>query len=215
MIKISKTSKLDGILSWSLQAVDTCPGAIESPGVLVDACKGCYATTGNYNYPNVKAPRLSNKEDWTRLNWVDDMVKALDSSRYFRWFDSGDVYSLGLAEKILEVMTRTPWCKHWLPTRMHKFPKFKQVLQSMQALENVSVRFSSDSVTGQFIPSLHGSVIVPTSEDATDKMTLCKAYEHEGKCNGCRACWDKSIDLIAYPAHGVKMNKVIRILKAA
>lgn len=215
MIKISKTSKLDGILSWSLQAVDTCPGAIESPGVLVDACKGCYATTGNYNYPNVKAPRLSNKEDWTRIEWVDDMVKALDSSRYFRWFDSGDVYSLGLAEKILEVMTRTPWCKHWLPTRMHKFPKFRQVLQSMQALDNVSVRFSSDSVTGQFIPGLHGSVIVPTSEDATDKMTLCRAYEHEGKCNGCRSCWDKSINLIAYPAHGVKMNKVIRILKAA
>jgi hypothetical protein len=215
MIRISKTSKLDGILSWSLQAVDTCPGAIESPGVLVDACKGCYATTGNYNYPNVKAPRLSNKEDWTRIEWVDDMVKALDSSRYFRWFDSGDIYSLGLAEKILEVMTRTPWCKHWLPTRMHKFPKFKQVLQSMQALDNVSVRFSSDSVTGQFIPGLHGSVIVPTSEDATDKMTLCRAYEHEGKCNGCRSCWDKSINLIAYPAHGVKMNKVIRILKAA
>jgi hypothetical protein len=215
MIKISKTSKLDGILSWSLQAVDTCPGAIESPGVLVDACKGCYATTGNYNYPNVKAPRLSNKEDWTRLEWVDDMVKALDSSRYFRWFDSGDVYSLGLAEKILEVMTRTPWCKHWLPTRMHKFPKFKQVLQSMQRLNNVSVRFSSDSVTGQFIPGLHGSVIVPTSEDATDRMTLCRAYEHDGKCSGCRACWDKSVDLIAYPAHGVKMNKVIRILKAA
>jgi hypothetical protein len=143
------------------------------------------------------------------------MVKALDSSRYFRWFDSGDVYSLGLAEKILEVMTRTPWCKHWLPTRMHKFPKFKQVLQSMQRLDNVSVRFSSDSVTGQFIPGLHGSVIVPTSEDATDKMTLCKAYEHDGKCSGCRACWDKSVDLIAYPAHGVKMNKVIRILKAA
>jgi hypothetical protein len=215
MIKISKTSKLDGILSWSLQALDTCPGSLSSPGVLVDACKGCYATTGNYNYPNVKAPRLSNREDWQRMEWVDEMVKALDSSRYFRWFDSGDVFSLGLAEKILEVMIQTPWCKHWLPTRMHKFPKFKQVLQAMQALDNVSVRFSSDSVTGQFIDGLHGSVIVPTSEDATDKMTLCKAYEHEGKCSGCRACWDKSVSLIAYPAHGVKMNKVIRILKAA
>jgi hypothetical protein len=214
MIRISKTSKLDGILSWSLQAVDTCPGAIESRGVLDDACKGCYATTGNYNYPNVKAPRLSNKEDWTRIEWVDDMVKALDSSRYFRWFDSGDVYSLGLAEKILEVMTRTPWCKHWLPTRMHKFPKFRQVLQSMQALDNVSVRFSSDSVTGQFIPGLHGSVIVPTSEDATDKMTLCRAYEHEGKCSGCRACWDTSVNVIAYPAHGKKMGKVIRMVAA-
>ena len=211
MIKLSKTSKLDGILSWSLQAIDTCPGSIESPGVLVDACKGCYATTGNYNYPNVKAPRLSNREDWQRIDWADDMVKGLDSSRYFRWLDSGDMYTLALAEKILEVMQRTPWVKHWLPTRMGKFPKFRQVLQAMQALENVSVRFSSDSINGQFIPGTHGSVIVATPSNATAEMTLCEAYGRGGKCDGCRACWNKDIPLIAYPAHGVKMAKVIRM----
>jgi hypothetical protein len=209
MVKISVTSKLDGNRSWSLQALDTCPGSIESPGVLVDACKGCYATTGNYNYPNVKAPRIHNKDDWQRLDWVDDMVQALDNDRYFRWFDSGDMYALGLAEKILEIMTRTPWCKHWLPTRMHKFPKFRDVITRMRALDNVMVRFSSDSVTGHYITGLHGSVIVPTSDDAPEGVTLCKAYKHGGKCNGCRACWDRSIDVIAYPAHGKKMNKVI------
>jgi hypothetical protein len=214
MIKISKTSKLDGIRSWSLQALDTCPGSLSSPGVLVDACKGCYATTGNYTYPNVKAPRLSNREDWQRLDWVSDMVQALDSDRYFRWFDSGDMYTLGLAEKMLEVMTLTPWCKHWLPTRMHKFPKFALVLQAMQALPNVSVRFSSDSVQGEFISGLHGSVIVPDSETLPEGVSLCRAYEHEGKCSGCRACWNKEVDVIAYPAHGKKMAKVIRLLKA-
>ena len=213
MIKISVTSKLDKIRSWSLQALDTCPGSISSPGVLVDACKGCYATTGNYNYPNVKAPRLSNREDWQRLEWVDDMVKALDCDRYFRWFDSGDMYTLGLAEKMLEVMTRTPWCKHWLPTRMHKFPKFGLVLQAMQALPNVSVRFSSDSVQGDFIAGLHGSVIVIDSETVPKGVSLCRAYEHDGKCSGCRACWDKSVEVIAYPAHGRKMAKVIRIIQ--
>ena len=212
-IKLSKTSKLDGILSWSLQALETCPASINADGSLVDACKGCYATTGNYNYPNVKAPRIHNREDWTRLAWVDDMVQALDSSRYFRWFDSGDMYAIGLAEKILEVMQRTPWCKHWLPTRMHKFPKFRKVLQDMQALDNVSVRFSSDSVVGEYIDGLHGSVIVPTVDDAKQGMTLCTAYEHGGKCNGCRACWNKDVKLIAYPAHGRKMAKVISIKK--
>lgn len=212
-IKLSKTSKLDGILSWSLQALETCPASLNADGSLVDACKGCYATTGNYNYPNVKAPRIHNREDWTRLAWVDDMVQALDSSRYFRWFDSGDMYAIGLAEKILEVMQRTPWCKHWLPTRMHKFPKFRKVLQDMQALDNVSVRFSSDSVVGEYIDGLHGSVIVPTVDDAKQGMTLCTAYEHGGKCNGCRACWNKDVKLIAYPAHGRKMAKVISIKK--
>ena len=215
MIKISVTSKLDGIRSWSLQALDTCPGSISSPGVLVDACRGCYATTGNYNYPNVKAPRLSNREDWQRINWVSDMVQALENDRFFRWFDSGDMYTLGLAEKILEVMRLTPWCKHWLPTRMHKFPKFSLVLQEMKSLENVSVRFSSDSVSGKYTKNLHGSVIVADPDQTTKAMTLCRAYENAGKCSGCRACWDRSVKVIAYPAHGKKMNKVIQILKAA
>lgn len=211
--KISITSKLDGIRSWSLQAIDTCPGSVASPGELVDACKGCYATTGNYRYPNVKAPREFNKTDWQRLEWVDDMVAEIEKDRFFRWFDSGDVYSLALAEKMLEVMQRTPWCKHWLPTRMYKFPKFRDVLTRMQALPNVSVRFSSDSVMGEYIPGTNGSVIVPDASFKT-KAQLCKAYEHEGKCNKCRACWDKSIPVIAYPAHGQKMGKVIMMKKA-
>jgi hypothetical protein len=209
--RISITSKLDGIRSWSLQAIDTCPGSVASPGVLVDACKGCYATTGKYNYPNVKAPRLHNRTDWECIDWCDAMVALLDKDRYFRWFDSGDMYTLALAEKMLEVMQRTPWVKHWLPTRMHKFPKFRQVLEAMQALPNVSVRYSSDSVNGEYIEGLHGSVIIPTIDDATPAMSVCMAYEHAGKCNGCRACWDKGVSVIAYPAHGAKMRKVIRL----
>ena len=136
MVRISVTSKLDGIRSWSLQALDTCPGSKASDGSLVDACSGCYATTGNYVFDNVKAPRLHNREDWQRDAWVSDMVKALDSDRYFRWFDSGDVYALELAEKILEVMTLTPWVKHWMPTRMFKFAKFRPIIAKMQALPN-------------------------------------------------------------------------------
>jgi hypothetical protein len=214
-MKISVTSKLDGIRSWSLQALDTCPGSIAAPGELVDACKGCYATTGNYRFENVKAPRRHNREDWQRMAWVDDMVAALGKDTHFRWFDSGDMYTLALAEKILEVMKRTPWVNHWLPTRMHKFPKFRQVLSEMQALKNVMVRFSSDSITGQYTKGLHGSVIIPTADDVKRGMTLCRAYENEGKCNGCRACYDKKVKVIAYPAHGKTMHKVIRIKLAA
>jgi hypothetical protein len=214
-VKLSVTSKLDGIRSWSLNALDTCPASIAAPGILVDACRGCYATTGNYRFANVKAPRDFNKIDWQRLDWADDMVEALQNDRFFRWFDSGDMYTLGLAEKILDVMIRTPWVKHWLPTRMHKFPKFALVLREMQSLKNVSVRFSSDSVTGQYTKGLHGSVIIPSPEDVKRGMKLCEAYSHDGKCKGCRACYDKKVKVIAYPAHGKSMHKVIRIIKAA
>ena len=211
MIKLSKTSKLDGILSWSLQAIDTCPGSSDGKGGLVDACKGCYATTGNYNYPNVKLPRALNKEDWKRDQWVQDMVQALDNSRYFRWFDSGDMYDIKLAEKILQVMLRTQGVRHWLPTRMHKFSKFAPVIARMQNLPNVVVRFSSDSVQGEIIAGVTTSTIF--SDNVPAGATECEAYKHDGKCNGCRACYNKDVQVIAYKSHGVKMAKVIKILQ--
>jgi len=142
------------------------------------------------------------------------MVASLNKDRFFRWFDSGDMYDLKLAKKILAVMESTPWVSHWLPTRMMKFKKFQTVLTAMQALPNVMVRFSSDSVFGVF-DDRHGSVIVPDPESVPAGTKLCEAYQHGGKCSGCRACYDKSVDVIAYPAHGRKMDKVIRIALAA
>ena len=214
MLKLSVTSKLDGIKSWSLQALETCPGSIGADGELVDACKGCYATTGNYRFANVKAPREFNREDWKRDEWVSDMVQALQNERYFRWFDSGDMYDLRLAEKIYEVMQKTPWVSHWLPTRMAKFPKFAGIIAKMQELPNVMVRFSADSVDGTFVPGVHGSTIVPTNANVPG-VEVCQAYENEGKCNGCRKCWDKSVPVIGYVAHGKKMAKVIRLKVAS
>jgi len=157
---------------------------------------------------------LHNREDWKRAEWVSDMVASLNKDRYFRWFDSGDMYDLKLAKKILAVMESTPWVSHWLPTRMMKFKKFQTVLSAMQALPNVMVRFSSDSVFGEF-DDRHGSVIVPDSDSVPAGATLCRAYENAGKCSGCRACYDKSVEVVAYPAHGRKMDKVIRIALAA
>ncbi len=210
MIKLSKAGKMP-CRSWSLQAIDTCPASIGSDGELVDACKGCYATTGNYRFPNVKKPREHNKEDWQRDSWVDDMVAELDNDRYFRWFDSGDMYHIQLARKILEVMKRTPWVRHWLPTRMHKFAKFGLVLLEMNSLPNVVVRLSSDSVIGETIPGANTSTIIPTPEKATEEMTVCEAYSRDGKCGPCRKCWDKDTAVIAYPAHGREMIKVINL----
>lgn len=210
MLRISTTSKLDGVRSWSLQARETCPGSFGPDGELVPACQGCYAVGGNYRYPNVKAPRVENREDWKRPEWVADMVAALRNDRFFRWFDSGDMYALPLAEKIFQVMEATPWVRHWLPTRMHKFSKFADVLARMQALPNVMVRPSSDSVTGEYIPGIHGSTIVPTLDQVPEGATLCHAATNAGKCGPCRACYSKDISVVAYVAHGRSMSKVIR-----
>ena len=214
MVKLSKTSKL-GTKSWSLQAIETCPGSKGADGNLVPACSGCYATTGMYHFGPVKAVRADNKQDWQRAEWVNDMVQALKKDTHFRWFDSGDMYSLELAEKMLAIMVATPNTKHWLPTRMAKFPKFQAVLAAMQALPNVMVRFSSDAVDGAFTKGLHGSTIVPSADTAPAGVQVCPAYSQGGKCLDCRACYSKDIPVIGYPAHGRKMAKVIRIAAVA
>ncbi len=215
MIKLSKVSKLDGILSWSLQARDTCPGSMTAQGVLVDACAGCYAVGGNYNFPNVIAPREFNRIDWKREDWVEDMVKTLSSQMYFRWFDSGDIYHPDLALKILDVIRLTPRTSHWLPTRSHKVAKIAPTLAKIALLPNVMVRYSSDFVDGTYTPGLHGSTIVPVGSKAPEGVTACLSYLHEGKCDGCRACWSKDVPVIGYQAHGKVMLKVIRIKREA
>ena len=141
-IRLSKASKMP-CPSWSLEALTTCPASKKRDGTLVDACKGCYATTGNY--------------------------------------------------------------------RMHKFAKFTSVISDMQALPNVIVRLSSDSIHGEVIEGETTSTIIPTPEHATGAMTVCEAYTRAGKCGTCRACWDKDTKVVAYPAHGRSMIKLLNI----
>jgi hypothetical protein len=209
MLKLSKASKMP-CKSWSLEALVTCPASKNKDGSLVDACKGCYATTGNYRFPNVKAPRAHNKEDWKRESFVSEFIQELDTERYFRWFDSGDMYDLRLANKILEIMQATPWVNHWLPTRMHKFSKFAEVIAQMESLPNVVVRKSSDSVTGGVIEGLTTSTIAPDAASAPEGAKVCEAYTRGGKCGTCRLCWSKDVAIVAYPAHGAKMLKVVK-----
>jgi Gene product 88 len=216
--RLSRTSKLFA-RSWSLQARETCPGSLDADGELVPACSGCYATGGQYYYPQVKTVREHNRQDWKHPGWVSAMVSELKNDQFFRWFDSGDCYSLELAQKILQVIQQTPNTRHWIPTRMHKFPKFRTILDAINAQPNAVVRFSSDSVTGEYTPGLHGSVIIPKGTEPPKGATLCNAPPmpvNAGKCrddagNTCRECWNKETPVIAYQSHGNKMKKVIRL----
>ena len=134
------------------------------------------------------------------------MVAELDNDRYFRWFDSGDVYDLRLANKILDVMTATPWVKHWLPTRMYKFTKFRDVLSQMEALPNVVIRRSSDSITGETIEGATTSTIA-TLDSVPVGAAVCEAYTRSGKCGTRRACWSKDVAVVCYIGHGKTMEK--------
>ena len=208
MIKLSKAGKMP-CRSWSLQARETCKGAYDMNGEIVEACSGCYALKGNYRFSNVKKSRAHNLQDCKREEWVDDMVVELDNDRYFRWFDSGDIDNIRLAKKILEVMKRTPWCNHWLPTRTYKFEAFRKILEQMNALPNVVVRYSSDSTNGEKkvydrrgkeIKAKYTSSILKTYIESKGDH-LCPSSQQQGKCLTCRACWSKDVENVNYLLH--------------
>lgn len=195
--------------SWSLPAWESCPGAKDTAGKPVDACQYCYALTGAYHFPATIASRKHNMEDWKLDSWVGAMVKAIGRAKYFRWFDSGDVYCAELAEKILSVMTLTPGCSHWIPSRMYKIPAVATVLNNMNKLGNVVARFSSDAIDGSRVKGAAASSTILQSADdfkPAKGYSLCRAYTRKGKCADCRACWSKDIHTIAYALHGNKVK---------
>jgi hypothetical protein len=207
-INLSKASKMP-CRSWSLEAGSTCPGSIDPvTKVIKPACAGCYAKCGNYHFPNVKRTRDENRLAWQEDDFVSAMVEEIDNDRYFRWFDSGDIYHPRLAEKIYQIMLLTPLVKHWLPTQSYNIPKIRYWLDKMQALSNVMVRFSSGEIDGSYTIE-HGSTVVSTYDTLTNAK-VCDAYERDGKCGDCRACWNKETPIIAYPAHGNKMKSFIK-----
>jgi hypothetical protein len=222
-VLLSKASKMPG-KSWSLQAGDTCPGSINPvTKEVIEVCADCYAKTGFYRMDNVRAPRLHNRKDWKRPEWADDMVVALDNERWFRWFDSGDIYTAALAQKIYEVARRTPWCNHWIPSKSYNIPKIRYWLDKLKELPNVSVRFSSPSTHGEYA-SEHGSVVIQELTDTIiggpihGTVKMCDAYTRGGKCGPCRACWDKEVSLVVYPLHTPKKKinlSINRVKKVA
>lgn len=214
IVKLSNTSKL-GCKSWSLQAIETCPAAKDAKGELVPACKGCYATAGAYRFGNVKKVRFDNKQAWQSESFERDFITALSKEKFFRWFDSGDMYSLALAEKMYNIMASTPSVKHWLPTRMHKFKKFHNVLERMQALPNVNVRLSSDGINGELINTkLNSTNSTIIGSDSAYTGFICPSSLQDGKCKACKACFDKEVKTVAYIGHGVQMVKNQKLINS-
>jgi len=209
MIKLSQAGKMP-CKSFSLNAVQTCPGRLLPDGKVKDVCKGCYAIKGMYTFPVVKAVREENLRETYKPDFVLNLIDLIkkENKRFFRWFDSGDVYSDKFLSKIYEICRKTPHVKHWIPTQSREL--FNQdTWKKLESLPNVRVRFSSDSTEGVF-KQKHGSTVIREiglftkdhfSNDNPRHIFTCPSSKQEGKCQACRACWSKKIDVVAYIYH--------------
>ena len=107
-------------------------------------------------------------------------------------------------DQILDIAKNCESTKFWLPTRMYKFRKWESLLSEMDSTPNLAVRRSGDAIDGTIIAGKNTSTIFDPAGDPPAGAYVCPAYGQGGKCLDCRACWDKEIQVIAYPQHGRK-----------
>ena len=141
--------------------------------------------------------------------WIDTIVLLIsrkEKSGFFRWHDSGDIKSVEHLLNIMTVADRLPNIKFWLPTR--EYYMVQQAMKIRDIPDNLTIRLSAlmfdQSVPSEIVQRLNlptsGAVSKQKSEDDETHAT-CVAYQQEGKCGECRACWDKKIDHVTYPQH--------------
>lgn len=199
--KLSKASKMP-CKSFSLPVnQEVCRGMNDALGNIKPVCKACYAKKGSYRYPVVKALREHNLLASKQLDntFVNSMVEQLRKQSYFRWFDSGDIYSNKFLDRIVWICKNTPNTNHWIPTKSREL--FDQALWTkLEALKNVTIRYSSPSIMGSY-QDKHGSTVVTALHQSTKELFYCPSSKQEGKCKTCRACWNGNIKVIAYLKH--------------
>lgn len=195
---LSDTSKMPG-LSYGLPTANCITGEKLSkiPGSI---CSMCYAKKGFYStFAHCVVPaqerRLASINDH---QWIEAMVISLKHESWFRWFDSGDLQSLQMLQNIAEVARRTPHCRHWLATRERAF--VSKFLTLSDVPDNLCIRVSATFVD-QPVKPIKGVNCANVHKDKAPVGFMCPAPSQHGRCDTCRACWDKSVHAVSYKAH--------------
>jgi hypothetical protein len=119
----SNTSKMP-CRAWSISAYD-CHTGSKLAAIAGTVCEECYARKNFYSMPNVQTAlhkrfaTAVDLEQWTR-NHIK-LIPLVETSGYFRWFDSGDLQSIAMLDAIATIARALPGIKFWLPTKEHAF----------------------------------------------------------------------------------------------
>lgn len=161
-------------------------------------CSSCYALKGRYLFKNVVDAQERRFQSLNDPRWVEAVVWTLKKRecKYFRWHDSGDIQSEEHLQNIVEVARQCPDTNFWLPTRENAL--VSRFMRTHGAFpKNLVVRMSGAMIDGYIPIKFHhtSSVVTKTTE------VTCPAYQQDGTCGSCRACWDPAVRNVAYPKH--------------
>jgi hypothetical protein len=192
---LSKPSKMPG-MAYSIPAT-ACVTGSKLRDIPDSACSNCYALKGRYMFPNVQNALQRRLSAMASPTWSQDMVTAINGADWFRWFDSGDLQSIGMLANIVKVCRQTPGTRHWLPTREKSI--VSQYLRIHGAFpKNLTVRVSAAMIDGKPPKSPNTSTI---HNNRKPRGYHCPAPSQGNKCVDCRACWDRNVKNVSYGLH--------------
>lgn len=183
------------VRTWSIPAVDTCPGS-------TIACREfCYATGHRYNMPSV---RQALADKWKAALETDTFIEQMSAElshlrpgTVIRLHASGDFFSVGYIRAWITLARRHPSLAMYTYTRSWRVPGLRRELNILRRLPNVRVWASTDTDTG---PSPKGWLAAHTSEEFVPGQIACMEQTGaKGTCAECRLCFvvrtDKPVKL--------------------
>ena len=172
-------------------------------GVKGSVCSKCYALKGRYVFPNVKAALYRRFSSLQSPKWVEAIAFSINKrgDTFFRWHDSGDLQGVWHLQNIVEVAKRCPNTKFWLPTREANI--VSEYFENGGELPvNLTIRVSGTMIDGKKPDGLIAKFGLVASSVTTDKNKVtCFAFQNQGKCGDCRACWNKEVSEVVYLQH--------------
>lgn len=178
-------------------------------GVSGSVCSGCYARRLVAPRPAVlqgysRAQTLAENQE--RETWIKGIMVQITAfqnkgeERFHRWMDSGDIPSSEVLDRIVEVATRMPETKFWLPTR--ELGIVREYLGSGGKFpSNLVVRLSSAMVGDKPRKVLGLKTSTVHKKGGKNYGYECPASNQGNQCGECRACWDPSVKNVSYPKH--------------
>ena len=154
-------------------------------------CSKCYAHRSRYIIKNVKdsyhrryervlEALKDNGSHLDYVNWVEAMTYLINSygSKYFRWFDSGDLLSVRHLEMIIDVVRATPDVMHWLPTLEYEVVyRYWCENGKLDQIPNLVIRMSTPVIDGYPVTNMAEKIGCKTSNVSAKKRESLKAFK--------------------------------------
>ena len=202
---LSQTSKMP-CKSFGLPT-STCNVGARLRGIPGSSCVGRYADKGFYKlYPTVSA---SQEKRLNLLNealadaikareWLDAIQALIGTDEYFRFHDSGDIFSERYASLIWQVAIENPTVQFWIPTKESAL--VRACIAKWGHPDNLIIRLSMPMVD-QAPTESHGMNTSTIHRFQESHGFECGAPSRGGYCGDCRACWNKDVKNVSYKYH--------------